>query len=79
MISNGYCYWWNESDLRQEWRIPDKNWKRQKNVNSDVYLAQLDRLQEAIKRLRREKIALLHDNARLHIEHRVVESIDSKG
>ena len=51
------------------------------NVNSDVYLAQLGRLQEDIKvkRLRREKVALLHDNARPHIEHLVVESISSKG
>ena len=81
MVSNGYYYWWNESDLRQEWRIPDKNGKRQMNVNSDVFLAQLDHLQEAIKvkRLRRKKVALLHDNASPHIEHRVVEFIDSKG
>jgi len=50
-------------------------------VNSDVYLVQFDRLQEAIKvkRLRREKVSLLHDNACPHIKHRVVESIDSKG
>ena len=47
------------------------------NVNSDVYLAQLDLLQEAIKvkRLLREKVVVLHDNVR---PHRVAESIDSK-
>ena len=46
-----------------------------------MYLVQLDRLQEAIKikKLRCDKVALLHDNARFHMEHRVVESIDSKG
>ena len=44
-----------------------------------MYLAQLDRLQVKVKRLRREKVALLHDNPRPHIEHRVVESTDSMG
>ena len=60
---------------------PDRDGKRQFNLNSDVYLAQLDRLQTAIqtKRRNRTNIIFLHDNARPHIEHRVVESLNNKG
>lgn len=82
IISNGICYWWNEDDERQQWRIPDKNGKRQFNINSDVYLAQLDRLHAAIETKRprkKNKIVFHHDNARPHVERRVVESIANKG
>lgn len=82
IISNGVCYWWNDEDEGQQWRIPDKNGKRQYNINSDVYLAQLDRLQAAIETRRKgkkKKIVFHHDNARPHVERRVVESIAKKG
>jgi len=53
----------------------------QYNLNSDVYLAQLDRLHSAIQAKRPHKknhIVLQHDNARPHVERRVVEFIASK-
>ena len=82
IISNGFCYWWDdESDVRHEWQIPDKDGKRQYNLNSDVYLAQLDRLQSAIQAKRPRKknqIVFQHDNARPHVERRVIESIANK-
>uniref|UniRef100_A0A914DL38 Histone-lysine N-methyltransferase SETMAR n=1 Tax=Acrobeloides nanus TaxID=290746 RepID=A0A914DL38_9BILA len=60
---------------------PDRNGKRQYNLNSDVYLAQLNRLQAAIedKRPRKKNHVVFHnDNARPHFERRVVESIEGK-
>ena len=78
IISNGICYWWNDDDERQQWQIPDKNGKRQFNINSDVYLAQLDRLRAAIETKRPRKknhIVFHHVNARPHAERRVVEFI----
>ncbi|KAL6724098.1 hypothetical protein ANCDUO_02238 [Ancylostoma duodenale] len=74
--------WWNDDEERQQWRIPDKNGKRQLNINSDVYLAQRDRLHAAIKKKRprkKNRIIFHHDNARPHVERRVVESIAKKG
>uniref|UniRef100_A0A914ENY6 Mos1 transposase HTH domain-containing protein n=1 Tax=Acrobeloides nanus TaxID=290746 RepID=A0A914ENY6_9BILA len=50
--------------------------------NSDVYLAQLDRLHAAIqvKRPRKKNhIVFHHDNAKPHVEGRVIESIEEKG
>ena len=82
IISSGVCYWWNDDDKRHQWQIPDKNGKRQLNINSDVYLAQLDRVHAAIETKRPRKknhIVFHHDNARPHIERRVVESIVDKG
>jgi len=82
IISNGICYWWNDNDKRQQWRIPHKNGKRQLNINSDVYLAQLDRIHAAIQTkrpLKKNHIVFHHDNAPPHIERRVVESIADKG
>ena len=82
VISNGICYWFNDADERQQWRIPDKNGKRQFNISSDVYLAQLDRLHAAIEAKRPRKknhIVFHHDNARPHVERRVVEFIANKG
>uniref|UniRef100_A0A914C724 Mariner Mos1 transposase n=1 Tax=Acrobeloides nanus TaxID=290746 RepID=A0A914C724_9BILA len=71
-------------DVKHEWRIPDRNGngKRQFISNSDVYLAQLDRLKAAIKAKRNRKknhIVFHHDNARPHVEGRVVQSINDKG
>ncbi|KAL4715333.1 hypothetical protein ACJJTC_015104 [Scirpophaga incertulas] len=66
IISNGIRYWWNDDDERQLWRIPDKNGKRQLNINSDVYLALLDRIHVAIETKRPRKknhIVFHHDNA----------------
>ena len=51
------------------------------NLNSDVYLAQLDRLEAAIaaKRPRKKnQIVFHHDNARPHVEGRVIQSIEDK-
>ncbi|CAK9829644.1 Mariner Mos1 transposase [Anthophora retusa] len=70
------------NDERQQWRIPDKNDKRQFNINSDVYLAQLDRLHAAIETKRphkKNRIVFHHDNARPHVERCVVECIANKG
>ncbi|KAK6758288.1 hypothetical protein RB195_015852 [Necator americanus] len=81
LISDG-SYWFNDADERQQWRIPDKNGKWQFNINSDVYLAQLDRLNAAIEAKRPRKknhIVFHHDNARPHVELRVIESIADKG
>uniref|UniRef100_A0A914D2L3 Mos1 transposase HTH domain-containing protein n=1 Tax=Acrobeloides nanus TaxID=290746 RepID=A0A914D2L3_9BILA len=75
-----WCVWWDH--IEQKWRIPDRNGKRQYNLNSDVYLAQLDRLQAAIEAKRQRKknhIVFHHDNARPHVEGRVVQSITDKG
>ncbi|CAE1156256.1 SETMAR [Acanthosepion pharaonis] len=82
IISNGVCYRWNVDDEPQQWRIPEKNGKWQLNVNSDVYLAQLDRLQAAIETKRPRKknhIVIYHDNARPCVGRRVVECIANKG
>lgn len=82
IMSKGFCYWWNDDDERQRWRIPDKDGKRQFNLNSDVYLAQLVRLHAAIQTKRPRKmnqIIFHHDNARPHIERRVVEFIANNG
>jgi histone-lysine N-methyltransferase SETMAR len=82
ILTNGFCLWWSDDDVRNEWRIPDKNGRRQFTLNSDVYLAQLDRLEAAIKVKRPRKknhIVFQHDNARPHVEGRVVESIRRKG
>lgn len=82
IISNGICYWFNDADEQQQWRILDKNGKRQFNINSDVYLAQLDRLHGVIEAKRPRKknhIVFHHDNARPHVERRVVEFIANKG
>lgn len=68
---------WNDKYEGQQWRIPNKNVKRQFNINSDVYLDRFDRLHAATEaeRLRKKNhINLCHDNARPH----VVESIDNK-
>lgn len=76
-----FCYWWDDEDVRHEWPIPDRNGKKQHNVNSDVYRAQLDRLEAAIKAKRPRKknhIVFHHDNARPHVERRVVQSISDK-
>ena len=51
-------------------------------LNSDVYLAQLDRLHAAIQAKRSRKknnIVFHHDNARPHVEARVIESVEEKG
>ena len=51
-------------------------------INSDVYLAQLDRLHAAIqvKRPRKKNnIVFHHDNAKPYVEERVIESIEEKG
>jgi hypothetical protein len=69
-------------DEKHEWRIPDRNGKRQYNLNSDVYLAQMDRLEAAINVKRsgiKDQIVFQHDNARPHVEGRVVQSINDKG
>ena len=52
ITSNGIYYWWNDDDERQQWRITDKNGKRQFNIKSDVYIAKLDRLHAAIEEKR---------------------------
>ena len=51
-------------------------------MNNDVYLAQLEPLQAAIEaKLPRKKnhFVFHHDNARLHVERGVDESIANKG
>uniref|UniRef100_A0A914CF45 Transposase n=1 Tax=Acrobeloides nanus TaxID=290746 RepID=A0A914CF45_9BILA len=68
-------------DVKHEWRIPDRNGKRQSNLNSDVYMAQLDRLEAAIKDKRSRKknhIVFHYDNARPYVEGRIVQSINDK-
>ena len=70
------------SDVEHKWQIPDRNGQKQYNLNSDVYLAQLDRLQAAIEAKRPRKknhVVFHHDNARPHVEGRVVNSIAEKG
>uniref|UniRef100_A0A915E1I4 Mos1 transposase HTH domain-containing protein n=1 Tax=Ditylenchus dipsaci TaxID=166011 RepID=A0A915E1I4_9BILA len=69
-------------DIEHKWQIPDRNGKKQYNLNSDVYLAQLDRLQGAIEAKRPRKknhVVFHHDNASPHGEARVVQSIAEKG
>ncbi|CAF1099580.1 unnamed protein product [Didymodactylos carnosus] len=73
---------WDDNDVKYQWPIPDRNGKKQHNINNDVYLAQLDRLEAAIKAKRPRKknhIVFHHDNARPHVEHRVIQSINDKG
>ncbi len=68
--------------MKHEWPIPDRNGEKQHNFNSDVYLAQLHRLEAAIKakRPRKKNDIMFHrDNARPHVEHRVIQSINDKG
>jgi [histone H3]-lysine36 N-dimethyltransferase SETMAR len=82
IISNGICYWWNDDNEREQWPIPDRNGKRQFNINSDVYLAQLGRLHAAIEKKRQRKknnIVFHQDNARPHTETRVLEFIANNG
>ena len=82
LIANGFCYWWDDNDERQEWRIPDKNGKRQYNLNGEVYTAQLERLHEAIRVKRPRKnnhILFHHDNARPHIAQDVLAAIKGYG
>ncbi|CAF1652759.1 unnamed protein product, partial [Adineta ricciae] len=77
-----FCYWWDDKDVKHEWPIPDRNGKKQHNINSDVYSAQLDRLEAAIKVKRPRKknhIVFHHDNAKPHVAHQVTQSIDDKG
>ena len=55
--------------------------KKVHTLNSDVYLAQLDRLHAAIQAKRPRKknnIVFHHDNARPHVEARVIESVEEK-
>uniref|UniRef100_A0A915DH51 Transposase n=1 Tax=Ditylenchus dipsaci TaxID=166011 RepID=A0A915DH51_9BILA len=55
------------------------NGKKRYTLNGDVYLAQLDRLKEAIKVKRPRKknhIIFHHDNAKPHVRADVVEWID---
>ncbi|KAL4702042.1 hypothetical protein ACJJTC_012490 [Scirpophaga incertulas] len=71
IISNGIRYEWNDDDERQQWQIPDKNGKRKLNINSDVYLSQLDRISCCYRtkdRAKRNHILFHHENARPHIE-----------
>ena len=77
-----FCYWWDDKDVKHEWPIPDRNGKKQHNINSDVYSAQLDRLEAAIKVKRPRKKnhnVFHHDNAKPHVAHQVTQSIDDKG
>ena len=62
IISSGICYWWNNDDEPQQWRIPDKSGKRQLNINSDVYRAQLDCIHATIetKRPRKKNHIVFH-------------------
>ncbi|KAF8794854.1 Histone-lysine N-methyltransferase SETMAR like protein [Argiope bruennichi] len=55
IIFNRISCWWNGNDEHQQWRIPDKNGKRQFNNKSDVYLPQLDRFHAAIETKRPKK------------------------
>lgn len=44
------CRWFNDDDETDKVGTPDRNDSREFNINSDVYLAQLDRHQAVIKR-----------------------------
>lgn len=62
--------------------IPDRNEKKQHNVNSGVYLAQLDRLEAAIKATqprKKNRIVFHYDNAISHVEKRAIQSINDEG
>uniref|UniRef100_A0A914CWG1 Mos1 transposase HTH domain-containing protein n=1 Tax=Acrobeloides nanus TaxID=290746 RepID=A0A914CWG1_9BILA len=75
-----FCFWWDENG-NQQWRIPDRNGKKQKNLNSDVYLAQMDRLEAAIAKKRPRKknnVILLHDDAKPHVERRSLNRFKTK-
>ena len=62
--------------------MADSGQKRQLNINRDVYLTQLDSIHAKIETKRPRKknhVVFHHDNARLHVERRVIESIANKG
>ena len=67
--------------MKYKWPILDRNRKKQHNINSDVYLAQLDLLEAAIEaKLRRKKnpVVFHHDNVRPHVAYLVIQSINDK-
>ena len=77
-----FCYWWNDNNVKHEWPIPERNGKKQRNSDSNVCLAQLDRLETAIeaKHRRKKNPVVFHlDNARPHIAYRIIQSINDKG
>lgn len=80
IVANGFCYWWDDNDAKRRWITPYRSGKRQSNLDSGVYLAQLDRLEAVIQGKRKKNhIVFHHDNTQPHVEARTVQSINDKG
>jgi len=71
------CVWWNWKGI-VHWEMLEKN----VTINKELYIAQLHRVNEAIKQKRcdrKGKTILLHDNARPHVAQTVKEKIQELG